>query len=129
MPNGSLPAETFTFTPRNQVEQPAEKQLRVLARPLTVAERARAFDDANYVLVLADGTKEERRRTWTQALELMVSHVLRIENLPADVPPYPGESTGADKLAWIDAHLSDITMLAIGDEIRSRASLRAVAGN
>ena len=103
--------ESWWYVLEDDRELPKEEQSRFLLRPLTVAERARIYDD-----IIGD-----QSRTYQGALDLMYTHVERIENFPAGAPEaWP--ATRKERERYLSTF--PLTYMAeIGGEIIGRAGL------
>ena len=103
--------ESWWYVLEDDRELPKEEQSRFLLRPLSVSERARIYDD-----IIGD-----QNRTYQGALDLMYTHVERIENFPAGAAePWPATRKEREKYL---ATFPLTYMAQIGGEIIGKAGL------
>lgn len=125
-------AELIAYVPKDDRALPPEEQSTFKLRPLTQAERLRAFDEMTTTEVRRSGDDVVRwlhDHSWSQARELVLEHLVDVQNFPAGAPvPWPGAGSQAQKeeyLAMIDVYL----LYELGEELRTRASVsEAVKG-
>ena len=103
--------ESWWYVLEDDRELPKAEQSRFLLRPLSVSEKARIYDD-----IIGD----DHRRYGT-ALDLMYTHVERIENFPAgSAEPWPLDRKEREKYL---ATFPLAYMAEISGEIINRAGL------
>lgn len=118
---------TIRYVPRDDRALPPEEQTTFLLTPLTLDERAGAYDTISTTVLDPSGTQTQRSGVWRQSVELFVTHVIGIENFPAGAPePWP--ATREARLTYME----QIDILIIGEVatvLRDAAAMPATAGN
>lgn len=118
---------TIRYVPREDRALSPDEQTTFLLTPLTLDERAGAYDTISTTVLDSSGTQTQKSGVWRQSVELFVTHVVAIENFPAGAPePWP--ATRAERLRYME----QIDILIIGEVatvLRDAAAMPASAGN
>lgn len=122
-------AESFEFVLPADRDLPAAERTTFVLRPMTLAERARAWDERDYTVLLPDGTKRLESRAVQQAVELARDHIEEVKNFPVGESPldWPRDGSAADRTRYL-AMMSEGDVIAVGVEVRDRAEVPADAG-
>lgn len=114
-------AESFTYILAADRALPLDQQSRFRFRPLTQAEKLAVLDDLNWVQINADGSRELRPRSMSQARQLVLSNLEAAENFPTDGPvAWPAEGTREQKERYLDM-LDEMDVYELGNEVRHHA--------
>jgi hypothetical protein len=114
------PAESWTYMLASDRALPLEQQTRFTLRPMTIGERAAAWDDLVRELRNDDGTRTLLRRTRQQGVELAIRHIVSIENFPVGAAqPWPAD---AEQRARYLELLEDRDVSELADEIWKRSN-------
>lgn len=115
------PAESWRYVLRGDRALPIEQQTVFTLAPLTMAERAQVHDDITRTQTQPDGTRITLGRTRQTGVELVLSHVVAIENFPVGAPePWP--TSAAARARYLE-RLQDDDVLELGNEIFERSDL------
>lgn len=115
------PASSWTYVLSVDEDKPVEEQSRFLLRPLTVSERAAIRDDIARVHTAADGSQVTTTRTYGQGIEIVLEHVVSIENFPAGAPePWP--EAIAERRRYLEG-LDDAWIQEIANEVWAKSTI------
>lgn len=119
--------QDFWYVLRADRDLPAEQQTRFRCSHLTAAERMRVYDRASWITTDKDGAQALNSRSFEQALELVVTHVQKIENFPVGAPVEWPEGR-AERLQYLE-RFADLDIFEVGNAIREQGSLGAAEKN
>jgi hypothetical protein len=111
--------------PHEDRDRPAAEQTIFVLSPLSQAERMAVWDDGSWIRVESDGSKVIAQRGYQQALEMVRTHVVDVQNLQdadGNVLPFPKDGTPAERAKFLEC-LDDVDVLIIGQYIRDRSSI------
>lgn len=115
------PAESWTFILPSDKDLPPAEQSRFVLRPMTVSERAAAQDDLVRTMFGPNGERFVLRRTHQQAYELALSHIVSVENFPADAPKQWPDARDEQR-KYLEM-LDDRDLLEIGNEVWRKSAV------
>lgn len=115
------PAEAWVYLLKDDLTLPPEQQSRFTLRPMTYVERAAVHDDFLRVETLPDGTRVDVSRVYRNAWEVLIEHLVSIENFPAGEPqPWPTDRAARERYLEM---LDDEMVLELGNEIWAKSTI------
>lgn len=113
--------EPFVYVLERDRNLPPNEQSRFTLKPLTTAERFELLDTVVTTIIHPDGRREIVDHTWRRAREQLKSHLVSVENFPAEDPrSWPSDGTDTDRERYLD-RLEDSDILEIYNEIFRRS--------
>lgn len=123
------PVEAFWIVLPKDKKLPAEEQSRFRFRPLTQAERMRAMDNIESVMIEATGERQLRFRSFQQAREIVLLTLIDTENFPAGEPEkFDSKASREDRERYVEM-LEDGDVYALGDHVFDHSTLGQDAKN
>ena len=117
------PVEPFWHVLEKDRKLPVEEQSRFRFRPLTQAERMRAMDNIESVVIEATGERQLRFRSFQQAREIVLSTLIETENFPAGAPEkYDRNASREDRERYVEM-IEDGDVYALGDYVFDHSTL------
>lgn len=80
------PAESWSYVLQSDRGLPLEEQSRFVLSPLSQIERAAIRDEIARVSTASDGRKDIISRERRQGVEIVLDHLVSVENFPAGAP-------------------------------------------
>jgi hypothetical protein len=112
--------ESLTYVLKGDRALPVEQQTRFVLEPLKGPERMRVWDQINAVNK-SDDRAEVISRSFQQARELVLQHLISVENFPVGKPkPWPKSPAACEEYL---ERLDDLDIYEIGNELRERSSI------
>jgi hypothetical protein len=110
--------ESITYVLKADRELPVDQQTRFVLEPLKAVERMRVWDQ---LTITKRVTGEVISRSFQQARELVLTHLIAVENFPVGKPkPWP--KTPEAREEYLE-RLDDLDVWEIGNELRERSSI------
>lgn len=123
------PAESFAYVLKADRALPIEQQSRFVCRPMTQAERQALRDDVNRRVECPDGSRMVVSRTRQVAREVVLEHVVAIENFPAGEPlDWPVGKSREERAKYLEM-LDDDAVFELGNHIFERSDVGAELKN
>jgi hypothetical protein len=118
-------AESFRYVLKSDQALPLLEQTTFVLNPLTQEERRRLLDEIVVTRTLPDGTKESIDRTWQEAGQIVLSHLVMVENFPVGAPqPWPnGKGSTAEQRRQYLNEFADTDLLELYNELFRRSYL------
>jgi hypothetical protein len=118
-------AESFRYVLKGDQALPLPEQTTFVLNPLTQDERRRLLDEVVVTRTLSDGVKESIDRSWQEAGQIVLAHLVSVENFPVGAPePWPsGKGSTVEQRKQYLNEFADSDVLELYNELFRRSYL------